>query len=383
MIDKRHINELRGRLSQYRNPMLSLYATVNPAHPDINPQAVYVKVKNTLKQLGDVSPAVTEKVLDYFEGRAHDSRSVAVFADQDSFEAVELEVELLDDQDDHLEARWGEPYLTPLFMAMDQQHRYGVVFVDRDHLRFFHVYMGQIEELITEDRPQLAEEDADQIQSNRQEAVPYIPSRGGAEVQLAQEHIKDHQRTFYKDMTGPLREAMAANDIKQLVLMGPDGDTHGLLAAMPKELAGRVAAVTAGPTSPKASAHEILERVRPTLSELADRERTELLDQIRERGVWGLDACLHALQEGRLHVVAVPEALHQEVYMETESNYVSLDEDECKKLVSNGGTVEKIDLAEKLPELAETWGARIEFIRGDAENRLVQEFGGMAGLKRW
>jgi peptide subunit release factor 1 (eRF1) len=383
VIDKRHINELRARLGQYRNPMLSLYATVNPAHPDINPQAVYVKVKNTLKQLGDVSPAVVEKVLDFFEGRAHDSRSIAVFADQDRFETFELEIELPGDSGDHLEARWGEPYLTPLLMAMDQQHRYGVVFVDRDHLRFFQVYAGQIEELITEERPQLAEEDDDQIQSNKQARPEYVPARGGAEVQLAQEHIKDHQRTFYKDMAGPLREAMAEHDIKQLVFMGPDGDTHGLLAAMPRELAGRVAMIAAGPSSSKASAHEILERIRPTLEELADRERTELLDQIRERGVWGLDACLHALQEGRLHVVAVPGALHQEVYLETESNYVSLDEDECKRLVSNGGTVEKVDLAEKLPGLAETWGARLEFIRGDAEDRLVEEFGGMAGLKRW
>jgi peptide subunit release factor 1 (eRF1) len=383
VIDKRHIKELRERLAGYRRPMLSLYATVNPAHPDINPQAVYVKVKNTLKQLGEVSPKVIEQVRDYFEGRSHDSRSLAVFADENHFETLELEVELLDDGDDHLEARWGEPYLTPLLMAMDHHDRYGVAFVDRDHLRFFQVQMGQIEELLTEARPQLADEEDDQIQSNRQARPEYVASRGGAEVQLAQEHVKDHQRTFYKDMGVRLREIMNANEIQKLVVMGPDGDTHGLRDALPPQLADRVASVVPGPSSPKASAHEILERVRPTLQELGARARAELLDQIRERGVWGLDACLHALQEGRLHIVAVPEALHQQVYMETGSSYVSIDEDECKKRVNNGGRVEKIDLADKLPELAETWGARIEFIGGAAEDRLVQEFGGMAGLKRW
>lgn len=384
MIDKRDINELRQRLGMYRQPMLSLYATVNPADPDINPQAVFVKVKNTLKELNGVSPKVVERVLDYFAGRAHDSRSVAVFADTERLDTIELEVDLLSDaSNDHLEARWGEPYLTPLLVALDQNHRYGITFVDRDRLRFFQVHMGEIEELLTEHRPQLADEDDDQVQSNRQEPLGYLPSRGGAEPQLAQEHIKDHQRTFYKEMAGRMREVMDGNEIRHLVLMGPEADTHALLAALPQQLAGLVVSLVAGPSSPKASAHEIFERVRPTLQELGNQERAALLDQIRERGIWGLDACLHALQEGRLYTVAVPEALHQEVYIETGSSYVSLDEDECKGLITNGGEVEKVDLADKLPELAESWGARIEFIRGDAEQRLIEEFGGMGGLKRW
>jgi hypothetical protein len=42
-----------------------------------------------------------------------------------------------------------------------------------------------------------------------------------------------------------------------------------------------------------------------------------------------------------------------------------------------------VDLATKLPELAERWGTEIRFVSGEPERRLISEFDSMAGASRW
>jgi len=44
---------------------------------------------------------------------------------------------------------------------------------------------------------------------------------------------------------------------------------------------------------------------------------------------------------------------------------------------------ERRPLKDLVADLAEAYGARLEFVRGEAEDRLTHEFGGMAGLVRW
>ncbi|MDZ7347077.1 MAG: hypothetical protein ONA69_09840, partial [candidate division KSB1 bacterium] len=44
---------------------------------------------------------------------------------------------------------------------------------------------------------------------------------------------------------------------------------------------------------------------------------------------------------------------------------------------------EQVPLREHAVDLALTFGAKIEFVRGPAEQRLIAEMGGMAALLRW
>jgi hypothetical protein len=69
------------------------------------------------------------------------------------------------------------------------------------------------------------------------------------------------------------------------------------------------------------------------------------------------------------------------VFCDTQTNYVALREDDVR--VSNTTNVIAVDLATKLPSLAEAWGARVEFVGGEAEQALIEQLGGMGGLARW
>jgi len=48
-----------------------------------------------------------------------------------------------------------------------------------------------------------------------------------------------------------------------------------------------------------------------------------------------------------------------------------------------GETVEAVSLLEVLPALVQQTGTVLEFVHGPAEERLMSEFAGMAGLRRW
>jgi hypothetical protein len=48
-----------------------------------------------------------------------------------------------------------------------------------------------------------------------------------------------------------------------------------------------------------------------------------------------------------------------------------------------GQATQQIPLSDVLPDLAAAHGARLEFVHGEAESRLLTEFGGLAGLSRW
>src|SRR5690606_23663075 len=125
----------------------------------------------------------------------------------------------------------------------------------------------------------------------------------------------------------------------------------------------------------------ILELVQPKISELEAQRDAQLLDSIAERGVRGLNECLEALQEGRLHQLAVPRSLSQTAYMDPQTEYVSAQRKRAAALSDEA--VEKVELSALLPELAQRWGANIQFVSGQAEPRVLEEFGGLGGLARW
>jgi hypothetical protein len=51
--------------------------------------------------------------------------------------------------------------------------------------------------------------------------------------------------------------------------------------------------------------------------------------------------------------------------------------------MSPGEDFRLVPLLVILPQVAAEGDATIEFVAGEAENRLNSEFGGMAGVKRW
>jgi hypothetical protein len=168
---------------------------------------------------------------------------------------------------------------------------------------------------------------------------------------------------------------------ERLLVLGPERDRHLMLSSMPAEITRSVSALLPGNSGDAPSPHEVLELVQGELERIHARDAAELLDNIAEHGVRGLQSCLTALQEGRLYRLVVPASLDAKVYVDPQTRYVSAKKHQAFQLSDDAP--EQFDLSSSLPELGERWGAEVEFVSGEQERRVLEEFEGMGGLARW
>jgi peptide subunit release factor 1 (eRF1) len=130
---------------------------------------------------------------------------------------------------------------------------------------------------------------------------------------------------------------------------------------------------------------ELLDRLE-AIRERAEREREkELLDEIRERGVRGLDETIVALQEeNRVYHLAVLWELEGEIRW-CDNDQLAVRDMTAQECSFCGEQTRVRALADVLMDLAAARGARLDFVRGENENTdtLRNEFGGIAGLTRF
>ena len=258
-------------------------------------------------------------------------------------------------------AHWGRPYLTPLLVGLDEHEPYAVLVAESGTVRVLEVALGSIEELLTE--PRIRYVDTPVVQSAREQ-------QGRVPEYLT---LKEQGRR--------IQELIDDRGIARIIVIGATPSARGVLSWLPAAVRERVVAVLPDIPEDPAPAPKVLDHVRETIAKVERDQECELLTLIEERGITGVDACLRALQEGRLYKVAYPQALHQDVFCDTRTDYVTLREEDARALGRDG--VVTIDLAEKLPALVEAWGASVDFVGGEAERKLLDELGGMGGLARW
>lgn len=404
-VDREHVRELIDRVRGFSRPVVSMYATVHPGQPQTLSRAVVVRAKNTVRDLEGVSAGVRQRLVDFFEKRAPQGRSVAVFADENEITAIELDLALGQDGDgDRFDTRVGEPYFTPLLAAVNEYAPHLVLLVDLDHVRAYRIFLGQAH-LMHEATREATAMEQDEIGSsidrfphavtrgyapsrhhphtagNQQNGPKYVADRGDAARQLADERIERSQAAFYREQAEILQPFLQQHAIERVLIAGPERDRHLMQASMPSEIAKHVSALIPGLDGEEPAPHRVLQLAQAKIEELEAARDVELVNAIAERGVQGVEQCLEALQAGRLHQLAVPLSWSQEAYVDPQTEYVTAKRQKAAAL--NGNGVQKVDLSVLLPELAEKWGAHLEFVRGEAERRVIDEFGGLGGLARW
>jgi hypothetical protein len=144
------IRTVQEVIAPQRDPVLSLYLDVNPAHTENARGAPLIRAKEAIKALAVPKPFTEAfmKRLTHHHGIPQ-ARTLVSFASEDlkAFSVtypLQLEFPLI--TSGGVIARWGSPYVLPLLQALDAQERYGVVFVDRARWRYFEVFFGDIEE---------------------------------------------------------------------------------------------------------------------------------------------------------------------------------------------------------------------------------------------
>lgn len=130
---------------------------------------------------------------------------------------------------------------------------------------------------------------------------------------------------------------------------------------------------------------EILERLEGARERAEEERQKELLDEIRESGVRGLDETVSALQEeNRVYQLVMLWELEGEIRWCDNDGLAITDitQEECP-YCSQQTRVRP--LTEVLIDLAAARGARVAFLRGENErtDTLRDEFGGLAGLTRF
>lgn len=252
--------------------------------------------------------------------------------------------------------------------------------MDRERWRVFEVFLGEIEEvhdaflaLDTEAWRRLSLD-----APGRRFNLGGI-ARGGAGQDLFAKRLRAWEERFYKALAHELERLSEARGFTRLVLMGPEEHTKLFLGHLPKRLRERVVAELPSLPHPGASPGEVLKRLEPVLEEVERREEVKLLERLEEaypKAAFGPEV-LARVQEGRVEVWVLPWHLEQEVYLCQDFAFA----DEAQAL-AYCESPEKKPLAAVLASLAVGYATKLEFVRGEAENRLLER-GGMAALLRW
>ena len=365
-------------IADHPEPVLSVYLNVNPVHPENQGQAYLLRLKEALKQLG-VPTALAERIRELVELEREEYRTLVIFAAPAGLlEAHRLQVDLPD------AFRWGEPYVTPLVLFLEEYRPYGVALLDAEKVRFLVTSLGKIEESAAVQVNPWAGE-ASITRTAGWQDVSTSPSRpaprGGAVTDDFADRIGAHMHHFYKEAGENVRRLAFEEGVGRLILAGPHERVAEFRHALPHELQDRVVAEAHIPTN--ASQGEILKRLEDTRQRAEHEREAQLLAEARERGVRGLRETLLALQEeNRVYHLLVPWELEGEVRW-CDNERLAIQDVTQKECPYCAQETRLRPLVEALIDLAAARGARIEFIRG--ENTLVmhEEFGGLAGFVRF
>ncbi len=379
-------------------PLLSLYLDINPAKPENAGRAYALRAKDALKALA-VPETLRKRVLDLLENEVLEAKTLALFAAERPHGKVFLEkfllqVELpliqgikttfLDEKAlrfwvDGVLAHYGEPFFLPLLYALDEYECYGVLYVDQERLRFFEVFLGEIEEiqsaflaLDTETWRRLSlDAPGRRFQQGR--------SSGGAGMDLFARRLEAWEERFYKEVAKGVATLAEARGFTRLVLMGPEEHVKLFRHYLPKALGERVVAELPALPHPGASPGQVLKRLESLLEEIERQGEEALLRSLEEaypKALFGPEV-LRRVQEGRVELWVLPWRMEATVFSCDGMYFAS--EEEARAYCGNP-RLEPLALA--VPGLALGYATRLEFVRGEAEKGLLAR-GGMAARLRW
>lgn len=358
--------------------MLSVYLDVDQSNAANLNREFEAALKTRLRAIESGLPAAERegfaadvaRVTRFVAGYHPHARSLIVFCDDSAglFWSGELRVALATD------VRYEPaPWVRPLVEVFDEYERYGVIVVDKERARVFTVFLGEIEE----ERDAFA---AAEVRHKNASGTDHLRSQMHFQRQ-DEMHVRRHLKRV-AELTDELARLYAFD---RLVLAGPVTATSELHRLLPKRLRGRVVGTLRLPID--ARADEVL-RETLALEQAVEREEEKtLIEQLvtaaakGNGGTMGLGPTLVALQEGRIWRL-----VYADGFSSPGGECVS-----CRALFSGSGTAcgycggqlrPVADLvARAIERVAETSG-RVELVRGEAANRLL-EAGGMGALLRF
>lgn len=213
--------QARGSIANRQGPLLSAYLSVNASIPENQERAYLVRLREAMDAQG-VPEEVQLIVRDSLEDETHPgARTLAVFASENGFfETYRLQVDLPET------ARWGEPYVAPLLLALDEHEPYGVALVDAENFRFF------VASPVAD-----PSEEAGNVSGNGYRELDLSSSTPGPRGGMGQDPISRRTETnihqFYNELGHLTRDTAFREGVKRLILAGPKERTAEFREQLP------------------------------------------------------------------------------------------------------------------------------------------------------
>jgi release factor family 10 len=373
MAQAQDIRRAIDTISGHDRPVFSAYVSVNAAVPENQGRAYLVRLRGAMNDHG-VPEGLQDRVREALEEERHPgARTLAIFAAEDGLlEVYRLPVDLPES------ARWGDPYVAPLLLALDEYEPYGVVVVDAERFRYFVTspvapppdsaeYVGAAGYREVDVRP----------------SEPHPRGGGSTDMDAAGRKQQSNIHRFYKDMGEVTRDITFGEGVKHLILAGPKERTSDFREQLPNDVKDLV--VSEEQVDLSESDGEILDSLEEARERDEHERETEILSKIRESGVSGPDETIAALQEeNRVYYLMVLWHLEGETRW-CDNDGLAIRDITAEECPFCGQETRVRSLTDVLIDLASARGARIDFVRGEDENTdtLRDEFGGIAGLTRF
>lgn len=384
MLSAESLTALREKIASHEPPILSLYLDVNPSNPDNARRAYALRAREAIHELGlpkSYVKAVVERL--NLEEVIPQGRTLMLFAGEDLerlFEANYLQTDIRLDGADGVLARWGSPYLTPLLQVTSEHERYGIVYVDQERWRYFEIFLKEAVEVAAAVRP--IDAGLWRRLEESSTGVPGVPARGGSGKDKFDRRMLEWSHRFYKRVACLLERAVRNKEVRRIITVGPPECVQAFESVLPGSLREKIVARLPPLANPNATANEVSTAVLPSIERVERELEHKLLDEMREKGLWGPEPVVSALVDGRLYRLALPCRSDRTVYRCSDGGRIAATLGQATVLCPEG-RYELLLLKDVVFDLAKAHAVELKFLRGDAERRLLDEFGGLAGLPRW
>src|SRR5215212_1444136 len=381
------VRRIKERLEGHPGPVLSVYLSVNARYPENQRQAYKTRLKDALGELEipeEIGRRVQEEVEELYRPRA---RTLVFFAAEDGlFERYDLQVDLPEAY------RFGEPYLAPLALALDEHEPYGVALFDAERFRFF--VSAPMEE------PGKGSHGGSSGFFREIDIRPSSPyPRGGLDLDHVSRRTEANVHKWYNELGKLTRDVAFQDGVRHLILAGPKERTADFRSRLPEDIKERVVAEESIPS--EAPERGFFERLAAIHERTENERKAGLIEEARENGVHGIKDTIVALQEGRVHHLVTLWGLNADIRWcnHDELAITDIRQEECPYC---GRQTRVRPLMEVVIDLATARNARIDFVRGENEvaetrnedmspgrNRnevadvLREEFEGIVGLLRF
>ncbi|HEU0014708.1 MAG TPA: VLRF1 family aeRF1-type release factor [Longimicrobium sp.] len=293
------------------------------------------------------------------------NRGVVIYADADgrSLEGLQFPVPV----SNRLVVA-DRPVIGPLAQVLESYDHYGVVLLDREHVRILDVYLGTLlDELEFRGDPL---------------PPPHDVQAGGYSQKRMQRRKLEEMKHFFKDFAEEVERYVARYQPDQLVLLGTDENVARFREFLPDPVAEKI--VYTGPMGVDDAASEVMQRLEPHLRAEQERQSRELIEQVRDRAnndylaTAGVQGTLVALQEGKVDTLVLARDQERQGVRCGQCGFVFVREvNRCP--YDGSEQMEPVDVMEEMVRLAEQQGAAVQF----ADANAIADLRGAAALLRF